>query len=298
MWRHGRYRSHTRSPRSSWLNWILWWRIPKCWWKACSPLWADFCGSHLHVTIWDLCYSSIQSIEEQSAHNGGGWSCHYVSPASQFDCGHPFATCGQHQCCHQSRPCRPSFKVQGGMAWHFWSITPPPIAESRCCRCYSCVAGHLVLFLIFHLHGTTADFAWSGHSRCYGQYGLCRFGGVAFFPDGSCVWFQLRISLPEAKAHWSWVGTGMQRHIAVWQLLAQFILTSCIASHLPSNCGPVKCRQGTERLNGRWHVYAEIAHIPGHLNDLADALSRFEPPSCPWDPAAPRKIDWRNLTND
>ena len=26
-------------------------------------------------------------------------------------------------------------------------------------------------------------------------------GGVAFFPDGSCVWFQLRISLPEAKAH-------------------------------------------------------------------------------------------------
>lgn len=105
-------------------------------------------------------------------------------------------------------------------------------------------------------------------------------------------------SLPEAKAHWSWVGTGMQRHIAVWQLLAQFILTTCIASHLPSNCGPVPCHQGTERLNGRWHVYAEIAHIPGHLNDLADALNRFEPPSCPLHPAAPRKIDWRNLIND
>jgi hypothetical protein len=46
----------------------------------------------------------------------------------------------------------------------------------------------------------------------------------------------------------------------------------------------------------RWHVYAEITHIPGHLNDLADSLSRFEPPSCPLDPATQQKIDWRNLT--
>ena len=64
------------------------------------------------------------------------------------------------------------------------------------------------------------------------------WGGAAFFPNGSCVWVQFRITLAEASEAWSWVGNDMQKHIA-WELLAQFALTFCIESSLPRCRGPV-----------------------------------------------------------
>eukprot|EP00435_Cladocopium_sp_Y103_P053737 s575_g17.t1 len=45
----------------------------------------------------------------------------------------------------------------------------------------------------------------------------------------------------------------------------------------------------------RFHMYAEISHIPGHLNKLADALSRFETPPEHLDLSAQLSIDWRDL---
>ena len=50
-------------------------------------------------------------------------------------------------------------------------------------------------------------------------------GGAAFFPDGTCVWFQFQITLAQANEHWHWVGSDMQKHIAARELLAQFALT-------------------------------------------------------------------------
>ena len=75
---------------------------------------------------------------------------------------------------------------------------------------------------------------------------LAGLGGAAIFPDGSSTWFQLRISLEEAQSLWPWLGDDMQKHIAAWELLAQFALSFCIATHLPCTRGPVACHQATD----------------------------------------------------
>ena len=50
-------------------------------------------------------------------------------------------------------------------------------------------------------------------------------GGAAFFPNGSCVWFQFRITLADAQTFWPWMESDLQKYIAMWELLAQFALT-------------------------------------------------------------------------
>ena len=75
---------------------------------------------------------------------------------------------------------------------------------------------------------------------------MAGLGGPAIFPDGSSVWFQLRISLAEAQALWPWLGDDMQKHIAAWELLAQFALSFCIEAHLPRARGPMACQQATD----------------------------------------------------
>ena len=146
-------------------------------------------------------------------------------------------------------------------------------------------------------------------------------GGAAFFTDGSCAWFQFRITLAEAQQMWPWVGPDMQKHIAVCELLAQFVLTFVISSHLPLRRPPIRCHQGCDNSAAdaasakgltmtsgmshviaqyflfmrRFHIYADISHTPGHLNVLADALSRFEDPPVHLDAATQVQADWRDL---
>ena len=62
---------------------------------------------------------------------------------------------------------------------------------------------------------------------------MAGFGGIAYFPDGSQAWFQFRISRSEAQKFLPWAGQDMQKHIAAWELLAQFALTFCVESKLP-----------------------------------------------------------------
>ena len=151
---------------------------------------------------------------------------------------------------------------------------------------------------------------------------MAGLGGPAIFPDGSSVWFQLRISLAEAQALWPWLGDDMQKHIAAWELLAQFALSFCIEAHLPRARGPMACQQATDhsaadaasakgltmtpslaavltpyfKFMGRYQVFPHITHIPGRLNVLADELSRFkEPLSTPLDPAARMTFPWMEL---
>ena len=133
---------------------------------------------------------------------------------------------------------------------------------------------------------------------------LAGLGGAAFFPDGKCVCFQFQITLAQAQAQWHWVGMDMQKHIAAWELLAQFALTVCIESLLPRARGPIACQQGTDnsaadaatakglsmtsavsavlapyfQFMRRYHVFPKLTHVPGHLNTIADLLSRFKQP--------------------
>ena len=103
---------------------------------------------------------------------------------------------------------------------------------------------------------------------------------------------------------WDWVDSDMQKHIAAWELFAQYALTVCIHTALPSCRSAISCTQGTDNSAAdaasakgfsmtpamatvlapffafmrRHQIYPKITHIPGHLNDIADALSRFKQP--------------------
>ena len=114
---------------------------------------------------------------------------------------------------------------------------------------------------------------------------------------------------------------SMQKHIAAWELLAQFVLTYCITSKLPASHAPVTCHQGTDNsatdasaskglsmtpamadilcqyflFMRRSNVFADITYVPGYQNQLADALSRFDELPQPLDPAAQKQINWRSL---
>ena len=126
---------------------------------------------------------------------------------------------------------------------------------------------------------------------------LAGLGGAAFFPDGSSTstWFQFRITLEEAQALWPWIGDDMQKHIAAWELLAQFALSYCIQASLPRTRGPIMCHQARDNSAAhaasakgltmtpalaavltpyftfmrRYQLFPHITHIPGHLNVLA-----------------------------
>ena len=130
---------------------------------------------------------------------------------------------------------------------------------------------------------------------------MAGLGGAVFFVDGSCAWFQFRLHIDTIRTCCPWVGPSMQKHIAAWELLAQFALRFCIESRLPPGHLPVTCHQGTDNsatdataakgltstpgmahilcqyflFMRRVHVFPQLSHIPGHLNGLADAISRF-----------------------
>ena len=107
---------------------------------------------------------------------------------------------------------------------------------------------------------------------------LAGLGGAAFFPDGSQAWFQFQITREQAQSLWPWVGLDMRKHIAAWELLAQFALSHCIVMHLPKCRGPITCHQGTANsaADAAWlvhdtcnvygafaffHVYASLPHL-------------------------------------
>ena len=71
-------------------------------------------------------------------------------------------------------------------------------------------------------------------------------GGAVFLPDGRCGWFQFRIGLAEVADVWPWISSSMQKRIACWELLAQFVLSWMIDEMLPSTRGPVSVPQGTD----------------------------------------------------
>ena len=73
------------------------------------------------------------------------------------------------------------------------------------------------------------------------------FGGIVHFPDGSARWIQFQIHVDDIPAAWHWVRQDMQKHIAAWELLAQYALMACFADSIPSNRGPICCHQDTDK---------------------------------------------------
>ena len=148
-------------------------------------------------------------------------------------------------------------------------------------------------------------------------------GGVAYFSNGSYVWFQFCISTLEAQSIWPWMEPNLQKYIAMWELLAQFALTFCIARHIPVSHPPLCCHQGCDNsapdatsakgitmtrgmsfvlaqyylFMRREHVYADISHIPGRENVIADALSRFQPPPVELQKSSLCTVCWKDLLN-
>ena len=101
-------------------------------------------------------------------------------------------------------------------------------------------------------------------------------GGVAFFQhDSSCVWFRFRITVSGAASVWPWVGDNMQKHIATWELLAQFVLTFCIASMLPPGHQPVRCHQGTDNSAADASAAKGLSMTPGMSHILIYFLLNF-----------------------
>ena len=154
---------------------------------------------------------------------------------------------------------------------------------------------------------------------------LAGSGGAVFFSNGSSAYFQFQITLAQAQSLWPWIGDDLQKHIAAWELLAQFCLTYCIHHMLPRSRGPLSCMQGTDNSAAdaasakglsmtpamamvltsffafipRFHIFPQVSHIPGHLNDLADALSRFQQP-LPVEVQSSQLLDipWQSLLTD
>ena len=94
---------------------------------------------------------------------------------------------------------------------------------------------------------------------------------------------------------------------------------------LPRSRGPISCVQGTDNSAAdaasakglsmttamamvltsffsfmrRFHIFPQVSHIPGHLNDLADSLSRFKKPlPVEVQSSQPLDIPWQSLLSD
>ena len=114
------------------------------------------------------------------------------------------------------------------------------------------------------------------------------------------------------------------KYIALWELLAQSALTYCISPHIPASHPPLRCHQGCDNSAAdatsakgiitmttgmssvlsqyylfmrKQHRYAEITHIPGRENVVADALSRFQTPSVELTKSSLVVVHWKNLLN-
>ncbi|CAE6963186.1 unnamed protein product [Symbiodinium sp. CCMP2592] len=126
-------------------------------------------------------------------------------------------------------------------------------------------------------------------------------GGYAMWPSGRTVWFSIRKDSQEWAALTSLFPPPLQAHISAMELLAQLLLLWCIFATLPSNRGICRAclrsdNSGAEACASKglssvlsmseivkkflafqaWAgVQAEVEHVPGYRDELADALSRL-----------------------
>ena len=144
-------------------------------------------------------------------------------------------------------------------------------------------------------------------------------GGILRLHGEVVAWFAFNIDYAEAQDIFPWLSDSMQKHINVWELLAQFALTYCLQQVLPGRTSPISVTLACDNTTAeaahfkalstsrglcpilaaffrfqRLHNIVSIRHIPGAWNDEADALSRGKLlPCCP--PDLRMEIPWRWL---
>ena len=146
-------------------------------------------------------------------------------------------------------------------------------------------------------------------------------GGILRLHGQVVSWFAFNIDYAEAQDIFPWLSDSMQKHINIWELLAQFALAFCLQQVLPGRTSPISvtfaCDNTTAeaahfkalstsrglcpilaaffRFQRLHNIDVSIRHIPGAWNDdEADALSRGKLlPYCPPDPRM--EIPWRWL---
>ena len=98
--------------------------------------------------------------------------------------------------------------------------------------------------------------------------------GVLQFSLTGLVWFQFRIHLFGAQ---STIGDDMQKkHIAAWELFAQYALSYCVESRLPKSRGPISCNQATGN-SGRCSIIQLADHAYVRELDRCCSLVRNPP---------------------
>ena len=128
-------------------------------------------------------------------------------------------------------------------------------------------------------------------------------GGYVLWPSGRNFWFSMRLSAADWAKVTDLFPAPLQSHISALELLAQLLLLWCAFAALPSarglcqaqlrcdNSGAEACAEkGLSSVRSMSEVVkkflsfqawagiqADIEHIPGYRNDLADELSRLDP---------------------
>ncbi|OLP86243.1 hypothetical protein AK812_SmicGene32672 [Symbiodinium microadriaticum] len=147
------------------------------------------------------------------------------------------------------------------------------------------------------------------------------FGGFVRLPDGRQLFFRDTFSAAELVSMFPWLPpqASVQSFISSWELLAQCALVYILHlllghSHLPVHCifrcdnaaAESSSWKGLSMASGlcsvlrtfflcqqRCRISVHIDHVPGIVNDVADALSRSADPShLGFQPQEEVKIDW------
>ena len=151
-------------------------------------------------------------------------------------------------------------------------------------------------------------------------------GGFVRLPDGRQRFFRETFSLPVLSEMFSWMPSqaSLQSYISTWELLAQCALVFLVHlllghGHLPVHCifrcdnaaaessswkglsmasGLCSVLRSFFLLQQRCRISIHIDHVPGIVNDTADALSRStDPAKMGFKPDEEVQIDWLSFTD-
>lgn len=145
---------------------------------------------------------------------------------------------------------------------------------------------------------------WSGIcvADAYATGDQCGIGGAILFPTGQCAWFSLPLHSKDFQALHIPLHDNLQKDISSLETLAQIALVYITiqffpGSRIPIRIPPLSDNTTAEAASNKLfstlmplalfleklsllvsssNIEVDITHIPGHDNDYADALSRWD----------------------
>lgn len=150
---------------------------------------------------------------------------------------------------------------------------------------------------------------WPGEAAAdaCAQGEMCQIGGFLRFPDGRAIWFSERWHPSNFHELGIPVSSDMQRDISCYEALAQIALLFALSRHVPALRLSVTVKSWSDNtgaeagvnkffstkfpmalflerlclLCSSVHAVLDVSHIPGHLNVLADDISRWDENTSP-----------------